>query len=99
LFVAVPVADTAVAIVRRARARRPLLAGDRGHIYDQLVDRGWPVRRVTVTCIVAQVLFSATGAAITHLPATAATAVAASTVLAIAWLALTLFTDPKAWAA
>jgi UDP-GlcNAc:undecaprenyl-phosphate GlcNAc-1-phosphate transferase len=98
LFVAVPVADTAVAIVRRARARRPLLAGDRGHIYDQLVDRGWPVWRVTVTCIAAQVLFSAAGAAITHLPAAAATAVAASTVLTIAWLALTFFTDPKAWA-
>ena len=41
LFVGVPVADTTVAIVRRLRARTPLLRGDRGHVYDQLVDRGW----------------------------------------------------------
>ena len=40
LLVALPVADTAIAIVRRLRARRPLFAGDRSHVYDQLVDRG-----------------------------------------------------------
>src|SRR4029453_10608293 len=45
LFVAVPVADTTIAIVRRRRAGRPLLEGDRGHIYDQLVDRGWSAER------------------------------------------------------
>ncbi len=41
-LVAVPVGEVAFAIVRRARARRSLLAGDRGHPYDRLVDRGWP---------------------------------------------------------
>ena len=42
-LVAVPVAEVAFAVVRRARSHRSLLAGDRGHPYDRLVDRGWPV--------------------------------------------------------
>jgi UDP-GlcNAc:undecaprenyl-phosphate/decaprenyl-phosphate GlcNAc-1-phosphate transferase len=46
LLLAVPALDTAVAVVRRRRARAPLLSGDRGHVYDQLVDRGRS--RVTV---------------------------------------------------
>ena len=50
LFVAVPVADMTVAIVRRARARRPLFAGDRGHVYDQLVDRGRDPAHVSRSC-------------------------------------------------
>ena len=42
-LVAVPVAEVAFAVVRRVRSHRSLLAGDRGHPYDRLVDRGWPV--------------------------------------------------------
>lgn len=41
-LVAVPVAEVAFAIVRRARSHRSLVAGDRGHPYDRLVARGWP---------------------------------------------------------
>ena len=41
-----PVADTAIAILRRLRAHRPLLQGDRSHVYDQLVDRGHDGRAV-----------------------------------------------------
>jgi UDP-GlcNAc:undecaprenyl-phosphate GlcNAc-1-phosphate transferase len=41
VVVAVPVGEVAFAAVRRLRGRRPLLAGDRGHPYDRLVDRGW----------------------------------------------------------
>ena len=48
LLVGVPVIDTAVAIVRRARARQPLFQGDRSHLYDQLVDRGLSVRDSTI---------------------------------------------------
>jgi hypothetical protein len=42
-MVAVPAGEVAFAVVRRARSHRSLLAGDRGHPYDRLVDRGWPV--------------------------------------------------------
>jgi UDP-GlcNAc:undecaprenyl-phosphate/decaprenyl-phosphate GlcNAc-1-phosphate transferase len=89
LFVAVPVADTAVAIVRRARARRPLFVGDRGHVYDQLVDRGWDAPRVTFVCIAAQVVLALVGIVLTLLPAALAlpaTAIVIVTVGALAFL-------------
>ena len=35
-----PILDTAVALVRRFLNKRPLFVSDRGHIYDQLMDRG-----------------------------------------------------------
>ena len=41
-----PVADMSLAMVRRRRAGKPLMEGDRSHFYDQLVDRGCPVPRV-----------------------------------------------------
>jgi len=91
LFVAVPVADTAIAIVRRARSRRPLFLGDRGHVYDQLVDRGWPAPRVTLTCVMAQLTLTAAGVAITEVASAAAVVAAAVVVVAVALLALCTF--------
>lgn len=41
-----PLADMALAVVRRWRNGKPLMIGDRSHFYDQLIDRGLPVRRV-----------------------------------------------------
>ncbi len=61
LLVAVPVADTAIAILRRVRAHRPLLSGDRSHVYDQLVDRGMSIRQSTLVCVGVQVLAAAVG--------------------------------------
>lgn len=43
---ALPIFDTALAIVRRWRNGRPIFEGDRSHFYDQLVDRGFSVRKV-----------------------------------------------------
>ena len=77
LFVGVPVADTAVAIVRRMRARTPLLQGDRGHVYDQLVDRGWSVKVAVCACVGAQAVFTAAGIGIANLSGAVAVAVAA----------------------
>jgi UDP-GlcNAc:undecaprenyl-phosphate GlcNAc-1-phosphate transferase len=54
LVVALPLADTAIAVLRRARTGRPLFAGDRSHVYDQLVDRRWTVLGSTVVCVTAQ---------------------------------------------
>lgn len=61
LIVAVPLADTAVAIIRRARTGTGLLVGDRSHVYDQLVDRGWSVTTSTLLCAGAQVVLAALG--------------------------------------
>lgn len=35
-----PILDTATALVRRLVNKRPLFESDRGHIYDQMIDRG-----------------------------------------------------------
>ncbi len=43
---AVPVMDTMLAVVRRLLAGRSIFAGDRSHLYDQLIDRGVRLRRV-----------------------------------------------------
>ncbi len=48
-LLAIPVAELACAVIRRARGRRALTAGDRNHPYDQLVQRGWS--RVTASLI------------------------------------------------
>jgi UDP-GlcNAc:undecaprenyl-phosphate GlcNAc-1-phosphate transferase len=45
---ALPILDTSLAVVRRLRARRSIFAGDRSHLYDQLVDRGMAVKQVVV---------------------------------------------------
>lgn len=53
-FIGAGLSETAVAVLRRQRARRPLFDGDRSHIYDQLIDRGWPIERVVVVSITVQ---------------------------------------------
>ncbi len=40
-----PILDTAVALVRRLANRRPLFVSDRGHIYDQMIDRGISLKK------------------------------------------------------
>lgn len=43
-----PIADMVLTLARRWRAQRPLMQGDRSHFYDQLVDRGWGVKKVVL---------------------------------------------------
>lgn len=45
---ALPILDTALAVVRRLLAGVSIFAGDRSHLYDQLVDRGMTVKQVVV---------------------------------------------------
>ncbi len=97
LFAGVPVADTAVAIVRRMRAGTPLLRGDRGHVYDQLVDRGWSAKVAVLSCVVAQAALTGAGIGIASLSGGVAVAVAAATVAAVGVAAIAVFTSPRAW--
>jgi UDP-GlcNAc:undecaprenyl-phosphate GlcNAc-1-phosphate transferase len=76
LLVVVPLADTAIAILRRARSRRPLFAGDRSHVYDQLADRGWPVARIVLALVGVQCLSAGAGIVAWHVNALAAAGVA-----------------------
>lgn len=48
------VIDLTLTLIRRYRGRRPLFTGDRSHLYDQLVDRGFSVRRVTGVLAITQ---------------------------------------------
>jgi UDP-GlcNAc:undecaprenyl-phosphate GlcNAc-1-phosphate transferase len=59
LLVAIPVAELAFAVVRRARSRSALVSGDRGHTYDVMVARGRPVWFVSGSFVVAQVVIGA----------------------------------------
>ncbi len=43
-----PIIDTALAVVRRVISGVSIFAGDRSHLYDQLVDRGMSVKKVVV---------------------------------------------------
>lgn len=97
LFVAVPVADTAVAILRRWRARRPLFAGDRGHVYDQLVDRGWSAPRAVAACVIAQAAFVVLGLSFASLPPGPAGLAVGGVVIAVGAVAISTFTAPARW--
>jgi UDP-GlcNAc:undecaprenyl-phosphate GlcNAc-1-phosphate transferase len=49
-----PILDTAVALTRRLLNHRPLFVSDRGHIYDQMIDRGIPLKKtVTISYVLA----------------------------------------------
>jgi UDP-GlcNAc:undecaprenyl-phosphate GlcNAc-1-phosphate transferase len=99
LFVAVPIADTAVAIVRRVRAGRPLLQGDRGHVYDQLIDKAWDPIAVTTAFIGAQAALVAIGIAIGGLAAGVAIGVTALVLVTLATFFVVAFTTPGTWKA
>jgi len=45
-----PILDTAVALVRRFINKRPLFVSDRGHIYDQMIDRGMTLKKTVAIC-------------------------------------------------
>lgn len=47
-----PILDTATALVRRLANKRPLMVSDRGHIYDQLIDRGMSLEKTVALCYV-----------------------------------------------
>jgi UDP-GlcNAc:undecaprenyl-phosphate/decaprenyl-phosphate GlcNAc-1-phosphate transferase len=96
LFVAVPVADTTIAIVRRRRAGRPLFQGDRGHVYDQLVDRGWSSERATLACAAAQAAFVGLGLAAGAIADGPALALVAVVIVIVGGGALWTFTAPSA---
>ncbi len=56
-----PILDTAVALVRRLLNHRPLFVSDRGHIYDQMVDRGMPLKKTVRVCYVLAAVYAGVG--------------------------------------
>ena len=56
-----PILDTAVALVRRLLNHRPLFVSDRGHIYDQMIDRGVPLKKTVAVCYVLAGVYAVIG--------------------------------------
>jgi UDP-GlcNAc:undecaprenyl-phosphate GlcNAc-1-phosphate transferase len=56
-----PILDTAVALVRRFLNKRPLFVSDRGHIYDQLIDRGIPLKKTVAISYLLAGLYAGIG--------------------------------------
>lgn len=59
-----PILDTAVALVRRCVNHRPLFVSDRGHIYDQLMDRGNTLGATVTICYLLTALYAMIGLAL-----------------------------------
>jgi UDP-GlcNAc:undecaprenyl-phosphate/decaprenyl-phosphate GlcNAc-1-phosphate transferase len=45
-----PILDTSVTVLRRLMNHRPILVSDRGHVYDQMIDRGLSSRKTVTIC-------------------------------------------------
>lgn len=56
-----PILDTATALVRRAMNNKPLFLSDRGHLYDQLMDRGYSLKKTVKTCYYLAAMYAMTG--------------------------------------
>jgi len=56
-----PILDTAVALARRFLNKCPLFVSDRGHIYDQFMDRGLPLKRAVGLSYLLALLYALTG--------------------------------------
>ena len=56
-----PILDTATALVRRLLNKKPLLVSDRGHLYDQLMDRGYSLQKTVKMCYGLAALFAIVG--------------------------------------
>jgi UDP-GlcNAc:undecaprenyl-phosphate GlcNAc-1-phosphate transferase len=50
ILAGLPLVDAALAIIRRLRSGSSALLGDRAHLYDQMLARGWSSRRVALVC-------------------------------------------------
>jgi UDP-GlcNAc:undecaprenyl-phosphate/decaprenyl-phosphate GlcNAc-1-phosphate transferase len=62
-----PILDTAVALVRRLLNHRPLFISDRGHIYDQMIDRGMPLKKTVTICYALAGIYAGIGLAMSQI--------------------------------
>lgn len=67
LVIGLPVADCAWAMVRRIHIRKNICQGDRGHIYDKMIQKGVSTRGTVFICYLIQVFFVVGGVSLTQL--------------------------------
>lgn len=100
LLVAVPAAEVLFAVIRRVRSRRPVVLGDRGHPYDRLVARGWPVIGASLAYVGAELVLAVAARAVdsfrSPVPAVVAAGASAVALLGAAALCGSLVPDAVA---
>lgn len=62
-----PILDTATALVRRLVNKRPLFVSDRGHVYDQLLDRCHSLKKTVFICYLLASLYALIGVAMSQI--------------------------------
>lgn len=61
LIAGIPIIDMAVVMIRRKLNHKPLMSGDRTHVYDQLLLKGFSQRKVWLFLMIAQIILTAGG--------------------------------------
>ena len=56
-----------IRLVQQALNKRPLFVSDRGHIYDQMIDRGIPLKRTVTICYALAALYALIGLAMSQI--------------------------------
>lgn len=56
-----PILDTATALARRLLNKMPLFVSDRGHIYDQMIDRGLSLNKTVFICYALAAVYALIG--------------------------------------
>jgi UDP-GlcNAc:undecaprenyl-phosphate GlcNAc-1-phosphate transferase len=59
-----PILDTTLALIRRIKLKRPIFSGDRSHLYDQLVDRGYSVRKTVAVMYALSIFYGLIGVSV-----------------------------------
>lgn len=62
-----PILDTATALVRRAVNKKPIMTSDRGHLYDQMIDRGIPLKKTVGLCYCLAGIYALIGLAMSQI--------------------------------
>lgn len=63
-----PILDTATALARRLLNKRPLFLSDRGHIYDQMIDRGIPLKKTVFISYLLSAMYAIIGVGVAISP-------------------------------
>ncbi|MBN1479373.1 undecaprenyl/decaprenyl-phosphate alpha-N-acetylglucosaminyl 1-phosphate transferase [candidate division KSB1 bacterium] len=61
LITSVPLCDTTAVLLKRIIHKKPILAGDRNHLYDMLLRKGFSMSQTLVTFYFAAILFAVLG--------------------------------------
>lgn len=94
-LLACPVAELGLTVLRRRRSRRALSTGDREHVYDQLVSRGWSRNRSVAAYVAVQAVLAALALTAVHLhPGLAAVTVGAAALVLLVMVHALGFVTP-----